>query len=53
MDILPATTVADISTALQTTLTANVGIIVAVIGLAVGIAFVVRWFNKTTRRIKA
>jgi len=53
MDIFPATTVADLSEALQSTLTANVAIIVAVIGLAVGIAFVTRWFTKSTRRIKA
>ena len=53
MDILPATTLADLSAALQTTLTANVVIIIGVIGLAVGIAFVTRWFNKSTKRIKA
>lgn len=53
MNILPADTVEEISTALQTTLTANVVVIIAVIGLAVGIVFVTRWFNKTTKRIKA
>jgi len=53
MEVLPATTVADLSTALQATLTANVLIVIGVIGLAVGIAFVTRWFNKSTKRIKA
>lgn len=53
MNILPADTVEELSTALQTTITANVVVIIAVLGLAIGIAFVVRWFNKTTKKIKA
>ena len=53
MEILPATTVADFSTSLQTTITENVAVIIGVIGLAVGIAFVTRWFNKGTKKIKA
>lgn len=53
MEILPPTTVAAMSTTLQETVTANVLIVVGVIGLAVGIAFVTRWFTKSTRRIKA
>lgn len=53
MDILPATTVTDLSTGLGGTIEANAGVIIGTIALAVGIVFVVRWFNKSTRRIKA
>jgi len=53
MDIFPADTVTQIATTLQETLTANVLIVIGVIALAVAVAFVTRWFTKSTRRIKA
>lgn len=53
MEILPATTVTSLTTTLQTYLTDNALIVVGVIGVGVAVAFVVRWFHKSTRRIKA
>lgn len=53
MEILPATTVASLTATLQDYLTDNALIVVGVIGVAVAVAFVVRWFTKSTRRIKA
>ena len=48
MEILPTSTLAEITEFLQQTLINNIVIIIGVIGLAVGIAFVTRWFNKAT-----
>lgn len=53
MDVLPATTVTDLTTQLTATVAANAGVIIGVIALGVAVTFVVRWFNKGTRRIKA
>lgn len=53
MEVLPATTVTVLTTQLTTFITDNALIIVGVIALGVGLAFVLRWFNKGTRRIKA
>jgi len=53
MEIFPTDTLATLTTQLTTTLAGNVAIIVGVIGLAVGVVFVTRWFNKSTKRIKA
>jgi len=53
MQVLPATTLATITETFGETLAANAVVIVGVIALAVGITFVVRWFNKGTKRIKA
>lgn len=53
MEILPASAVTDFTTQLTATLAENVGVIVGIIALGVAVAFVVRWFNKGTRRIKA
>lgn len=53
MEIFPATTVATLTTQLTATLADNIVVVIGVIGLAVGIAFVTRWFNKSTKRIKA
>lgn len=52
MDLLPATTVTDITTQLSSTVAANAGVIVGVLALGVAVAFAMRWFNKSTRRIK-
>jgi len=53
MEILPATTVSVVTTTLQTYLTDNALIIVGVVAVAVALALVLRWFTKSTRRIKA
>lgn len=53
MTIFPTTTVADLIASLTGTIADNIVVIVGVVGLAVGIAFVTRWFTKSTRRIKA
>lgn len=53
MDILPATTVTTLTTTLQEYLTDNALIVIGVVAVAVAVAFVVRWFTKSTRRIKA
>lgn len=53
MEILPATTVTTLTTTLTTFVTENAAIVIGVIALGVGVAFVVRWFHKGTRRIKA
>jgi len=53
MEIFPATTVADLVAQLTATLADNIVVIIGVVGLAVGITFVTRWFTKSTRRIKA
>lgn len=53
MEILPDTTVADITAVLAPIIGNNVVVIVGVIALGVAIAFIVRWFHKGTRRIKA
>lgn len=53
MTIFPATTVADLSASLTSTIAGNIAVIVGVVALAVGIVFVTRWFNKSTKRIKA
>ena len=53
MEIFPATTVSTLVTQLTATIANNIVVIVGVIGLAVGIAFVTRWFNKSTKKIKA
>jgi len=53
MEIFPATTVADLVAQLTATIADNIVVVVGVIGLAVAITFIVRWFNKSTRRIKA
>jgi len=52
MEVLPATTVTDLTTQLTATIAENAGVIIGVIALGVAIAFVVRWFNKGTRRVK-
>lgn len=53
MEILPATTVTVLTTQLGTFITENALAIIGTIAVGVGVAFVVRWFHKGTRRIKA
>jgi len=53
MEIFPATTVADLTAGLTATLADNIVVIIGVVALSVAITFVVRWFTKSTRRIKA
>lgn len=45
MEILDTASLADFTSTLQEILTANVVIIIGVVALAVGITFVVRWFQ--------
>lgn len=53
MEIIPAGAATTFATQLTDVLTDNAVPIVAVIALGVAVAFVVRWFHKGTRRIKA
>jgi len=53
MQIIPDDTVLELTTQLTAFITANALIIIGVIAFAVGVAFVTRWFTKSTRRIKA
>lgn len=53
MELLPATTVTVLTTTVGDLVAANALIIVGVLATGVGIAFAMRWFNKSTRRIKA
>lgn len=53
MQILPEDTLTTITTQLTGFVSANALVIVGVIGTAVGIGFVMRWFNKSTKKVKA
>jgi len=53
MQVIPADSAETLTETLTTFVTQNAGVIVAVIAIGVGVAFVVRWFHKGTRRIKA
>lgn len=53
MTIFPTDTVADLTAGLTSTISGNIAVIIGVVALAVGITFVVRWFNKSTKKIKA
>lgn len=50
--IIPATAAADLGGDLFSVIGANSLAILGVIGLAVGISFAVRWFTKSTKRIR-
>lgn len=52
MELFPATTLATLTTQLTETIGANILIIVGVIGLAVAVGFVTRYFNKSTKKIR-
>lgn len=49
MEVLPSVSLSEFLTALGSILAENVPIIIAVIGLFVGITFIIRWFHKGTR----
>ena len=51
--IIPATAATDLGTQLFAVIGANVVAIVGVIFLGVAVTFVLRWFSKSTRRVKA
>lgn len=53
MEILPATTLTVVTTQVTEALADNALIIVGVLAFGVGLSLVMRWFNKSTRRIKA
>jgi len=53
MEIIPAAAATTLTTTLTTFVADNAVAIVGVIALGVAVSFVVRWFTKGTRRIKA
>jgi len=53
MEILPATTLTTLTTSLGDAISANALVIVSVLGLGIGVGFVMRWFNKSHKKIKA
>jgi hypothetical protein len=53
MEVLPETTVALLTTALTAAITANALVIIGVIAFAVSIRFVMRWFTKSHKSVKA
>lgn len=53
MDILPATTVTDITTQFGSVVSDNAVVIIGVLALGIGVGFVMRWFNKSTKKLKA
>ncbi len=52
MTIFPLTTVADIIAELTSLLSANVGVILGVIGFSVGVRFVMRWFKGSLKNLR-
>jgi len=52
MEILPATTVTVLTTQLSDIVTANALVIVGALGLGLAVAFTMRWFRKSTAKIK-
>ena len=51
--IIPTTAPATLTTTFGDIVSANAVAILGVLFLGVAVAFVVRWFNKSTRRLKA
>lgn len=53
MELIPATAPADLLAALSSQVEANVVPILGILFFGVAVVFVIRWFNKSTRRLKA
>lgn len=53
MEIVPDTAPATLTTTFGTIVAGNIVGILGVLFIGVAVAFVVRWFNKSTRRLKA
>lgn len=53
MEVLPPATVTTLTGQVTSVIADNAVVVVGVIAFGVAIAFVIRWFNKGTRRIKA
>lgn len=53
MEIVPANATTLLSTTFTDIVAANAVAILSVLFVGVVVAFVVRWFNKSTRRLKA
>lgn len=51
--ILPATTLTTLLGQFSSFVSANALIVVSVLGLAIGVGFVMRWFGKSHKKIKA
>lgn len=53
MQILPADTVATLTTQVTGAITDNAGVIVGVVAFSVALGLILGWFKKTTRQVKA
>lgn len=51
--VFPTDTLATITTTLFQVIADNVTVLVAIVALAIGVVFVMRWFNKSHKKIKA
>lgn len=51
--IIPASAVTTFGDQLFSVIAANALAVIGVLALGVAVAFVIRWFNKSTRRVKA
>jgi len=52
MQIIPATAPADLTTSFSDIVAANAVAILGVLFVGVVVTFIIRWFNKSTRRLK-
>jgi len=53
MEIFPADTLTTLVANITELIADNVVVVLAVLGFAIGVAFVTRWFSKSTKKIKA
>jgi len=51
--VFPTTTLSTITTTLFQVIADNITVVIGVVALGVGVAFVMRWFNKSHKKIKA
>ena len=53
MNLFPSDTLATFTTTFGDVIAANSTIIISVLALGIAVAFAMRWFGKSTRRLKA